>query len=70
MFLLVLWLKIRSSDNYIDSLSDYQCNEVANDYNAGFIGVLAKCMISMAATLFLILSLMKRRVTNSLLKQQ
>jgi endoglucanase len=31
-----------SSDNYIDSLSDYQCNEVANDYNAGFIGVLAK----------------------------
>ncbi|HOQ37757.1 MAG TPA: glycoside hydrolase family 9 protein [Acetivibrio sp.] len=31
-----------SSDNYNDSLSDYQCNEVANDYNAGFVGVLAK----------------------------
>ncbi|NLP13870.1 MAG: endoglucanase [Clostridium sp.] len=31
-----------SSDNYVDSLIDYQCNEVANDYNAGFVGVLAK----------------------------
>ena len=31
-----------NGDNYVDSLIDYQCNEVANDYNAGFVGVLAK----------------------------
>jgi endoglucanase len=30
------------SDSYVDRLDDYQCNEVANDYNAGFVGALAK----------------------------
>nr|CAK22316.1 endo-1,4-beta-glucanase [Acetivibrio thermocellus] len=30
------------SDNYRDDISDYQCNEVACDYNAGFVGALAK----------------------------
>lgn len=29
------------SDNYRDDISDYQCNEVACDYNAGFVGALA-----------------------------
>jgi len=31
-----------SADSYEDSISNYTCNEVACDYNAGFIGVLAK----------------------------
>ncbi|MBN2444787.1 MAG: glycoside hydrolase family 9 protein, partial [Spirochaetales bacterium] len=31
-----------SSDGYNDSINDYVCNEVATDYNAGFIGCLAK----------------------------
>lgn len=31
-----------SSDGYSDIVSDYNCNEVACDYNAGFVGVLAK----------------------------
>lgn len=30
------------SDNYTDTVSDYQKNEVACDYNAGFTGALAK----------------------------
>lgn len=30
------------SDGYTDTVSDYNCNEVACDYNAGFVGVLAK----------------------------
>lgn len=28
-------------DNYIDSQADFQCNEVAIDYNAGFVGAAA-----------------------------
>jgi endoglucanase len=31
-----------SSDGYTDAITDYTCNEVACDYNAGFIGALAK----------------------------
>lgn len=31
-----------ASDNYTDTVSDYQKNEVADDYNAGFTGALAK----------------------------
>ena len=31
-----------SSDSYTDAISDYTANEVACDYNAGFVGVLAK----------------------------
>jgi len=31
-----------ASDNYIDEVSNYQTNEVACDYNAGFTGLLAK----------------------------
>ncbi|MGE5557054.1 MAG: glycoside hydrolase family 9 protein [Bacillota bacterium] len=31
-----------STDAYNDSISDYVCNEVATDYNAGFTGALAK----------------------------
>lgn len=31
-----------ASDGYTDSISDYQKNEVADDYNAGFTGALAK----------------------------
>ena len=31
-----------SSDNYTDDISDYVCNEVACDYNAGFVGLMAK----------------------------
>lgn len=31
-----------SSDGYNDVVSDYNCNEVACDYNAGFVGALAK----------------------------
>lgn len=31
-----------ASDGYTDSVSDYQKNEVADDYNAGFTGALAK----------------------------
>lgn len=31
-----------SSDGYTDTVSDYNCNEVACDYNAGFTGLLAK----------------------------
>ncbi|MFZ5989251.1 MAG: glycoside hydrolase family 9 protein [Bacillota bacterium] len=31
-----------SSDSYTDSISDYVSNEVACDYNAGFVGVLAR----------------------------
>ncbi len=31
-----------ASDNYSDKVSDYVCNEVACDYNAGFTGLLAK----------------------------
>ncbi len=31
-----------SSDGYNDIVSDYNCNEVACDYNAGFVGALAK----------------------------
>lgn len=30
------------SDGYTDAISDYVSNEVANDYNAGFVGALAK----------------------------
>ncbi len=30
------------SDGYTDTVSDYNCNEVACDYNAGFTGLLAK----------------------------
>jgi len=29
-------------DNYTDDISNYTCNEVACDYNAGFVGLLAK----------------------------
>ena len=59
-----------SSDNYVDSLIDYQCNEVANDYNAGLSVYLLKCTVSMEAIPFLISPLLKRRRTNFLLKQQ
>ncbi len=31
-----------ASDGYTDTVSDYNCNEVACDYNAGFTGILAK----------------------------
>lgn len=31
-----------ASDGYTDSVSDYNKNEVADDYNAGFVGALAK----------------------------
>src|SRR5690554_4096469 len=31
-----------SNDAYTDDISDYVCNEVACDYNAGFVGALAK----------------------------
>lgn len=31
-----------SSDGYTDTVSDYNCNEVACDYNAGYTGLLAK----------------------------
>lgn len=31
-----------ASDNYSDTVSDYCKNEVADDYNAGFVGALAK----------------------------
>ncbi len=31
-----------SSDGYTDSIGDFQANEVACDYNAGFVGILAK----------------------------
>lgn len=31
-----------ASDNYTDTVPDYQKNEVADDYNAGFTGALAK----------------------------
>ncbi|MCL6591724.1 MAG: glycoside hydrolase family 9 protein [Firmicutes bacterium] len=31
-----------SSDAYNDAISDYTCNEVATDYNAGFVACLAK----------------------------
>ncbi len=31
-----------NSDGYTDTVSDYNCNEVACDYNAGFVGALAK----------------------------
>lgn len=31
-----------ASDSYTDTVSDYQKNEVADDYNAGFTGALAK----------------------------
>lgn len=31
-----------ASDGYTDTVSDYNCNEVACDYNAGFTGVLAR----------------------------
>ncbi|MBQ9946992.1 MAG: glycoside hydrolase family 9 protein [Oscillospiraceae bacterium] len=31
-----------SNDGYNDTVSDYNCNEVACDYNAGFVGALAK----------------------------
>lgn len=31
-----------SSDGYTDDISNYVCNEVACDYNAGFVGALAK----------------------------
>jgi len=31
-----------SGDGYKDDINDYVCNEVACDYNAGFVGILAK----------------------------
>ncbi|OPZ90568.1 MAG: Endoglucanase 1 precursor [Firmicutes bacterium ADurb.Bin419] len=31
-----------ASDSYTDTINDYQANEVACDYNAGFVGILAK----------------------------
>ncbi|HOM02429.1 MAG TPA: glycoside hydrolase family 9 protein [Acetivibrio sp.] len=31
-----------NTDNYTDDISNYTCNEVACDYNAGFVGLLAK----------------------------
>ncbi len=31
-----------ASDGYTDTVSDYNCNEVACDYNAGYTGLLAK----------------------------
>ena len=31
-----------ANDGYTDTVSDYNCNEVACDYNAGFTGVLAR----------------------------
>ncbi|MBE6837929.1 MAG: endoglucanase [Ruminococcus sp.] len=31
-----------ANDNYTDSISDYVSNEVACDYNAGFVGLMAK----------------------------
>ncbi len=31
-----------NSDGYTDTVSDYNCNEVACDYNAGYTGLLAK----------------------------
>lgn len=31
-----------ASDQYVDSIIDYQANEVACDYNAGFVGILAR----------------------------
>lgn len=31
-----------TDDLYVDEVEDYYCNEVACDYNAGFVGVLAK----------------------------
>lgn len=31
-----------SSDTYNDAITDYTCNEVATDYNAGFVSCLAK----------------------------
>lgn len=30
------------NDSYVDEVEDYRCNEVACDYNAGFVGALAK----------------------------
>lgn len=30
------------SDSYTDDIGDYVCNEVATDYNAGFVGMLSK----------------------------
>ncbi len=32
----------RSDDSYVDHIIDFQSNEVANDYNAGVVGLLAK----------------------------
>ncbi|MBN2440381.1 MAG: glycoside hydrolase family 9 protein [Spirochaetales bacterium] len=34
-----------SSDNYVDDIKDYMLNEVADDYNAGFIGSMAKMIM-------------------------
>ena len=31
-----------SNDSYVDHINDFQSNEVANDYNAGIVGLLAK----------------------------
>ena len=30
------------NDQYTDKIDDFVCNEVACDYNAGFVGILAK----------------------------
>lgn len=34
------------NDQYVDKIDDFVCNEVACDYNAGFVGILAK-MVSL-----------------------
>jgi len=36
-----------SDDSWEDDISDYTRNEVATDYNAGFVGLWQKCMTCM-----------------------
>jgi len=56
------------SDSYVDRLDDYQCNEVANDYNAGFVGALAKMYEKYGGERFRISLLLKHRGKNFMLK--
>ncbi|HEY8344237.1 MAG TPA: glycoside hydrolase family 48 protein [Bacillota bacterium] len=39
-----------SSDAYNDAISDYVCNEVATDYNAAFVGALARLYLEFGGT--------------------
>ncbi len=50
-----------ANDNYTDSINDYVCNEVACDYNAGLVGLMAKMYKKYGGTIDKNLSAVEQR---------